>query len=79
MRVYHPTNRDHTLLVMPAADPRGIAAGIAADWLGEDGEPILFMIDFKGGIAEVSDSVGRYLIETKQAKATALIVPGLML
>lgn len=78
MRVYYagPRNHaDHSALVCPAADPRGIAMGVASEWLDENGEPKGIMVTFKAGVAEVPDSVGRYLVAVKMAKRTRLILP----
>ncbi len=79
MRVYHPTpHANHTLFIAPAADPRSVNGSIDADWFTELGEPRSFEVCFVDGKATVPDSVGRYLLATKQAKRTSLILPSLI-
>jgi len=76
MRVYYPgQRRNHTMYVAPAADPRFTDGAIASDWLHDDGSPITFEVCFRDGQAVVSDSVGRYLVATGQAKRTNLWTP----
>lgn len=79
MRIYHHHRRPHTLYTSPAGDPRGVRGGIDGDWLHEDGSPKLLSVNFDAeGAAEVPDSLGRYLIETRQAKRTRLFLPSFM-
>lgn len=76
MRVYHPVSRGNpSLFIQPANDPRAVAAGIASDWLDEQGNARSFMIEFQNGAAEVPDSIGRFLLATGQAKVTQLWTP----
>lgn len=76
MRVYYPGGRkNHTLYVSPAADPRGVAAGVDAAWVAEDGEPLMLEVRFADGRADVADPLGRYLVATKMARRTGLLLP----
>jgi len=76
MRIYYTGERkNHQMVVAPAADPRAIKDGISADWVDDKGRPITFHIDFVGGMAEVSDTLGQYLIVTGAAKRTCLWLP----
>lgn len=76
MRVYYAgERRNHQMAVTPAADPRAICEGVNADWLDGRGHPRTFQIDFVDGVAEVPDSLGRYLIATGQAKRSRLWTP----
>jgi hypothetical protein len=75
MRVYHPNDRRQTLYVAPAADPRGVKGGVAADWRNADGSAKTFEVKFGPKGAEVPDDLGRYLIATGQAKSTSLWLP----
>lgn len=79
MIVYHPMGRrSASLMATPAKDPRTANGGRASEWFDDLGAPKMFVIDFKHGRAEVPDSVGRYLVETRQAKRTMLFLPGFM-
>lgn len=76
MRVYHPVSRGNpSLFIQPANDPRAVAAGVASDWLDEQGSARMIAVEFTAGVAEVPDSIGRYLVATGQAKATQLWTP----
>lgn len=76
MRVYYAGERkNHQMAIAPAADPRAIRDGVNADWLDARGQPRTFHIDFVDGVAEVADSLGRYLVATGQAKRTRLWLP----
>lgn len=77
MRVYYAGNDrgNHMTIVAPAADPRGIAAGVDADWLDEAGNPRQITVTFKNGEANVPDALGRYLVAVKIAKRTRLLLP----
>lgn len=76
MKVYLPgtgakTSPSHMLSVAPAADTKG---EVPADWVNNDNEPLQFRIQFKFGVAEVDDRMGRYLIERGICRKTALIL-----
>ena len=79
MRVYFNSDKrgSHTVHVRPAADFDFLKGQPpASDWLESDGRtPAQFAIAFVDGVAEVSDSVGRYLISAGHARATRLILP----
>jgi hypothetical protein len=70
MIVWEPVARTragglHTIYVAPAKeDP----SATVSDWVDRDGNPITFPVIFRGGKAEVSDSLGRFLIDKKLAK-----------
>ncbi len=77
MRVYYTgaPGADMDATVAPAADPRGIAAGVDSDWIGADGKPRGIVVRFRSGFTEVPDALGRYLVAIGMAKRTALILP----
>lgn len=78
MRIYSlAENQSTTLYVTPASDPRAATGGIDSDWLGPDGAPRMFSVNFKDGKADVADPLGRYLCATGQAKRTRLWLPSL--
>lgn len=76
MRVYHHQRRRHSLYVSPAGDPRATRRGVDSDWINADGSAKLLEVGFDAdGVAEVPDALGRYLLDTKQAKRTRLWMP----
>jgi hypothetical protein len=79
MRVYFNSEKrgSHTIHIRPAADfDRLQGQPPASDWLESDGRtPAQFAIVFTDGVAEVSDSVAKYLIAAGHARATRLILP----
>src|SRR5689334_1308512 len=79
MRVYFNSDKrgTHTVHIRPAADFDHLQGQPpASDWLEDDGRtPAQFAITFTDGVADVSDSIGRYLVATGHARATRLIVP----
>lgn len=76
MRVYYAGERNnHQMSVAPAADTRAMREGINAEWLDARGQPRTFQVNFINGVAEVPDSLGKYLIKTGQAKRTRLWLP----
>ena len=81
MRIYYrgeQRSATHTMFVSPASDPEGIKGGVPAEWLGVDGQPILFTVSFVDGKAEVPASLGKFMIDRGLAKRTALILPSLV-
>jgi len=78
MRVYFNSEKcgSQTVHIKPAADFDLLhGQPPASDWLEDDGRtPAQFAITFTDGVAEVSDSIGRYLIATGHARPTRLIV-----
>ena len=79
MRVYFNSDKrgSHTVHIRPAADFDFLQGQPpASDWLEDDGRtPRQIAVVFTDGAAEVSDSVGKYLIAAGHARATRLIVP----
>src|SRR5690349_17536681 len=79
MRVYFNSEKrgTHTGHVRPAADFDHLQGQPPASyWLEDDGRtPAQIAVVFSDGVAEVSDSIGRYLIATGHARPTRLIVP----
>ena len=51
---------------------------VPSDWVDEKNNPIEFNVEFVYGAAEVSDSIGKYLIKHQLAKRSKLILPGLL-
>ena len=72
MIVYLPADA-HTLYVCPAGDMT-VGDEIPAEWVDADNNPLTFEIAFRGGCAEVADSVGRYLLAKKLANKTRLVL-----
>jgi hypothetical protein len=46
-----------------------------ADWVSDKNEPIEFNVEFVYGKAEVSDSIGKYMIKHQLAARSKLIIP----
>ena len=65
----------HTLHIAPAADRAGIKGEVPTEWVNDKNEPVTFIVEFNHGVAEVSDSIGKYLIDRGMAKKTKLIMP----
>lgn len=78
MKVFLPGSRGlHRLYAMP-----GNVHPETTDFLGADGKPTLMTIEFKDGVAEVPDNLGRFLVDTDAAKASPIIlldIPALIL
>lgn len=74
MKVYYSGGfRDHQAFVTPARDPIGIKGGVDSSWLEDDGEtPKMLVVNFRGGIAEVPDALGKYLVASGMAKRSGL-------
>ena len=70
-----PTHRLH---VCPAGDRDIIGSGeVPSEWVyPENGEPVLFTVEFKYGEADVPQHLGRYMVKAKYAKSSKLILPG---
>lgn len=70
MIIYHPIVRDrttHTIVTPGAEFP-------TSEFLGADGKPIQFVVKFLYGKAEVSENVGRYLIDKGLAQESAILM-----
>ena len=71
MIVYWPTRPANSLgikviAIAPAfTDPSTRVEG----WVDDDGKPVTFNIVFKDGKADVTDELGRFLIDQKRAVA----------
>lgn len=61
----------HHLMVQPARQSHDKCS----DFIGEDGEPILFNVEFVHGRATVADNLGRWMIDHGYAQASPLILP----
>ncbi len=73
MKVYRPGSRGrHTLMVAPGAH-HPISEFIEGK--GRDRKPKQFNVVFVDGVAEVSENLGRYLIDKDLAKRSPIIVP----
>lgn len=76
MKIYSGGYGNGTTFVSPGAHhPEN------SEWMsvGEEGgravrKPIQFTVQFKAGVAEVPDSLGRYMIDQKLAKSSPLIL-----
>ena len=79
MRVYFNSEKrgSHTVHIRPAADFDHLAGQPpASDWLEDDGRsPRQIAVVFTDGVADVPDSIGKYLIAVGHARTTRLIVP----
>jgi hypothetical protein len=69
-----PPPASHTKYIAPAAHMAGQECPV--DWVDSTGKPREFQIDFLNGTAEVEPTIGKYLIDTKQAERSRLILPG---
>ena len=71
MKVYRPGSRvKHTLMVAP-----GVAHPISEFVEGKERKPKQFNVVFVEGVAEVSENLGRYLLNNDLAKRSPIIVP----
>lgn len=69
MKVYHHGGRlKHTTFAQPGGEFP------VSDFMNEDGSPKLFTIEFLGGVAEVPDNLGRYLIDKGIASASPIVL-----
>lgn len=69
MKVYLPGSRGkHTVYVQPGKQYP------ASQFLNADGTATLFTVVFKDGAAEVSRSLGRYMIDEKIAHRSPIIL-----
>lgn len=79
MKVYSAAARhrhgEHQVFIAPAAHLDH--AGLPADWIDENGQPVQMTITFRDGSAEVTPELGRYLVSQKLARKTSLILPEL--
>lgn len=51
---------------------------VPSDWVDDKNVPLEFNVEFVYGAAEVSDSIGKYLIKHQMAKRSKLILPELL-
>jgi hypothetical protein len=51
----------------------GAAHPETTDFLDANGKPVTMTIEFKDGVAEVPDNLGRFLIDTGVAKGSPII------
>ncbi len=79
MKIYYAGNdrANHSSVHCPAKDPRVVKVrGVDTDIFRDDlGEAIVYPVQFKGGMAEVEDHVGEYLVSIGHAKKTRLMIP----
>jgi hypothetical protein len=78
MRVYttgEKTARQKSFImcIAPAAHLAG--QEVPSDWVNDKNEPIEINVEFIYGVAEVSDSIGKYLVKHQMASRTKLIIP----
>ncbi len=70
MKVYHPGARGKsTTFVQP-----GVHHPVS-DWMDEAGKPRMFAVAFIEGVAEVSDNLGKYMIDQGLAARSPIILP----
>lgn len=71
MKVYDLMNKgpngEHTVYVSPGKLDK---SATNADWFGEDGVPLQIAVRFRGGEAQVEDSLGRLMIAHNLARKT---------
>jgi hypothetical protein len=71
MRVYHESHLPlHTLIVCPGAEFKNVS-----DWKDAAGKPATFTVEFKYGVADVTDQLGKYLLDKGLAKRSQIILP----
>lgn len=61
----------HRMHICPANDIKG---EVPAEWVTEHNEPLNIVVEFKHGVAEVPDNLGKYLISRGIARKTRLIL-----
>jgi hypothetical protein len=82
MKVYANGDRQRfgiqTMHINPAAHVSAVdgTASCPKEWFDADGNPLNMTIRFVEGEAEVSDTVGRYMVAHKLARRSRLILPG---
>lgn len=72
MRVYRPQDAAvprHTLFVQPGREFP------VSEWMDEEQKPRIFQVEFRGGVAEVPDNLGLYLIDRELAQPSPLLLP----
>ena len=74
MRVWYrgDRSRDTDVTICPAGHLPGV---LPRSWYEEDGSPRTMTVQFRAGYTDVSDEVGRYLIDQNYASRTSLIMP----
>lgn len=73
MNVYKNSPREgvgkHVLRVQPGREHD------ISEWKDKEGNPLLIEVVFKNGCADVPNNLGEYLLNTKQAARSRLILP----
>lgn len=59
----------HIMMVQPGKDHKDVS-----NWLDQEKKPIMFVIKFMDGKAEVDDQLGKYLIDKNYASKSPIIV-----
>lgn len=68
----------YVMSVAPAADElflQKFPGEVPSEWVDANNVPLQVNVEFTWGEAEVSDSLGRYLVQMGYVKATRLILP----
>lgn len=74
MLVYLPTAMDrasNTMFITPGALPGGV---LVSEWFNEAREPIMFVVEFKNGVADVASNLGRLMVDQGLAADSPIIV-----
>lgn len=70
MKIYLPGSRGtHRMFVQPGSKFP------ASHFMNAEGKPILFTVEFKNGEADVSRSLGRFMLDEKMAQRSPIILP----
>ena len=68
--------KSYIISICPAKHLEG--QEVPSDWVDDKNVPLEFNVEFVYGAAEVSDSIGKYLIKHQMAKRSKLILPELL-
>lgn len=61
------------MCIAPASTARN--EEVPAHWVDDKNNPVQFNVEFKYGVAEVEDDIGRYLIKNELARRSKMILP----
>jgi hypothetical protein len=67
MQVYNDYRGNHKVMIQP-----GVHDATVSEWMSSEGKPLLLEVQFINGLAEVSDPVGKYMVDKGLARATRI-------
>jgi hypothetical protein len=62
----HWRNPEHTVVACPAKHMPAVSH--ASEWKDGQGEPVVFSVKFRDGVADVPDHLGKYLLDQGHVK-----------